>query len=432
MMFVPGSLLSAAVAAALFTSILCMRAAAQQPSADDGRALLAKVDEKRLPAAKGDTATLDVRGTYTVSFANAPDQIVAKGTFRDVYSGQELARHTTDMGGFGKMEKGRRGDVCWEVDPSMGAKVHRGAHATAFRRYFTWMRGARVGGLYETVQQVGSEKVGERDCTVLKLTPKDGTADRAYVDADGVVQRLDIALPTPESADATFGMDDAMMAQLTFADWKDVDGVRYPQRRTLRMGPATVSFTVNEIKAGAAIDAATFAPPAAVAKAEAAPAGPAFDADGKPNYQIVEREAQPVASIRVRCKRSEIGAQLAIVLPEISAHLTAVGARPIGAPFARYHGCEGDVLDMEAGIPVREPVEEKGRIKNGELPAGKTVTAWHVGPYEGLGAAHQALQQHLAAQKLVARGGPWEVYWTDPGMVTDQSKWRTQLFAPIE
>ena len=29
-------------------------------------------------------------------------------------------------------------------------------------------------------------------------------------------------------------------------------------------------------------------------------------------------------------------------------------------------------------------------------------------------------------------GGAWEVYWTDPGVVPDSSKWRTQLFMPIE
>ena len=63
--------------------------------------------------------------------------------------------------------------------------------------------------------------------------------------------------------------------------------------------------------------------------------------------------------------------------------------------------------------------------------AGKAVMAWHFGEYEKLAGAHEALQGYLAAHEMKARGGPWEVYWTDPGMVPDPAKWRTQIFAPI-
>jgi AraC family transcriptional regulator len=103
-----------------------------------------------------------------------------------------------------------------------------------------------------------------------------------------------------------------------------------------------------------------------------------------------------------------------------------------GPPFSRYHAFGESEVDVEAGFPVAKPITEKGRIKNGELPAGKVVQGWHVGSYEKLSEAHEALRAHLAAKGLKARGGPWEVYWTDPGMVPDPAKWRTQLFAPIE
>ena len=73
-----------------------------------------------------------------------------------------------------------------------------------------------------------------------------------------------------------------------------------------------------------------------------------------------------------------------------------------------------------------------GRVENSELPAGKAITCWHVGPYDQLSQAHEGLRAHLTAKKLTPRGGCWEIYWTDPGMVPDPKKWRTQLFAPIE
>ncbi|MBL8755093.1 MAG: hypothetical protein JNK15_17450 [Planctomycetes bacterium] len=74
----------------------------------------------------------------------------------------------------------------------------------------------------------------------------------------------------------------------------------------------------------------------------------------------------------------------------------------------------------------------KGRVQNSELPAGKAVMAWHVGPYDKLSVAHGLLRDHATAQKWKTRGGPWEIYWTDPGMVPDPARWKTQLFLPIE
>jgi effector-binding domain-containing protein len=103
-----------------------------------------------------------------------------------------------------------------------------------------------------------------------------------------------------------------------------------------------------------------------------------------------------------------------------------------GLPFMRTHGSDGTTVDFEAGIPIAKPIEEKGRVKNGELPGGRTLTAWHVGPYEQLTDAHQRLKEWATTKGMAARGGPWEVYWTDPGMVPDPSKWRTQIFLPIE
>jgi effector-binding domain-containing protein len=167
-------------------------------------------------------------------------------------------------------------------------------------------------------------------------------------------------------------------------------------------------------------------------KASTEPTAAAFGPDGAPNFRVVEKQAQPVASIRIKCKPSEISEQLSILLPEVMAHLTATGAKMAGAPFSRYHSFGPDEIDLEAGIPVKQPIDEKGRIKNSELPAGKAVSCMHVGPYEQLSKAHEGLMQYAKQHELKQRGGQWEIYWTDPGMVPDPKKWRTELFLPIE
>jgi hypothetical protein len=55
----------------------------------------------------------------------------------------------------------------------------------------------------------------------------------------------------------------------------------------------------------------------------------------------------------------------------------------------------------------------------------------HVGPYDELARTPQALERWLAARDLVTDGGPWEVYWTDPGLERDAAKWRTEIVQPV-
>jgi effector-binding domain-containing protein len=405
---------------------------AQKPTLDPATtALLDKMASGRGATAATPATTITIEGTYAVSFGEPP-QVVAKGPFHEIFTGTDLARHTSGMGDLGAMEKGVHREVAWEVDPAMGAKVHRGGNAASVRRHFAMLRGCDPRQLYREIRSEGTKEVEGRTVTVLRMQPAEGPPATWYVDADATLVRIDTALPAPESADAAWDMPELMPCEIVFADWRKVDGGRFPMQRTLRMGPAVVAFTVTDVKVGAPIDEAKFTPPAAVQKVKLEPIAPAFGPDGKPNYQIVERQAQPVASIRVKCKSKDIGPTLGILLPEVMAHLNSIGAKVAGAPFSRYHAWEGDEVDLEAGIPVQAKVAPKGRVGASELPAGKAVTVWHVGPYEGLGAAHEALQAHLTAKSLKARGGCWEIYWTDPGMVPDTAKWRTQLFAPIE
>ena len=434
MNLIPDFLVPLTTGTLLFVSVLGAQAPAQtsrkatDPAVD---ALLAKIAANMGVPARAKARSIAIEGTYTVTFKDAPEP-VAKGACRELFAGADLARSTMEMGDFGAMEKGIHKDTAWEVDPSMGAKVHRGVNAAATCRYFALLRCEDPRNVYQEFAKTGTQVVEGRELTVLSMTAAEGKPDKWYVDADGTVARVDIALPTPESADAAFGIPDAMDTELTFSDWQKVDGGRFPMRRALRMGPAKVSFVRSKITVDAAIDPERFTPPAAVAKVKNQPIAPAFTPEGAPTYQIVEREAQPVASIRVKIKPADVSAQLAILLPEVWARIKAAGAKEAGPPFSRYHSVSDTEIDLEAGIPVKKPFEEKGRVKNSELPAGKAVTCWHIGPYEKLVDAHAGLQAHLAEKKLKARGGCWEVYWTDPGMVPDQSKWRTQLFTPIE
>ena len=432
--FEPSSLPSCAFAAVVPLLLFCARASAQARIDTDAKAMVEKIDAARGRSAKPQES-LAVEGTFAITFEGTPsDGAVLSGTFRDVFSGASRAKHRGDLGDNGVMESGITEELVWEVDPASGAKLYTGVPALTLRRYFAILRGATgPSELYREIARAGSQELDGRSHAVLRMTPPEGKADTWYVDAEtGRVGRIDITLPVPEGGQLVWGLDAEIEMQLTFGDWKTIGGLAYPHRRAMKMGPATFTYTCAKIEPGAKVEPGSVAPPESVLELRNKPAPQEASAAGAPEYQVVDREAQPVASIRVKCKPSEISATLAEVYPEILAHLSSSGVKMAGVPFSRYHDMGNDEIDLEAGIPVANPIAEKGRVKNGELPAGKAVMTWHVGPYERLAEAHQSLRAYVDANHLKTRGGPWEVYWTDPGMVPDPSKWRTQLFLPIE
>lgn len=151
------------------------------------------------------------------------------------------------------------------------------------------------------------------------------------------------------------------------------------------------------------------------------------------HYEI-RVETLPVTStlyMRFRASPDQLGARLAQVLPAVYGHATGGGGTPAGAPYTRYHDTEGETLELEAGLPVVGPGTGKGEIQAGELPGGPAAVTWHVGPYERLAEAHQALTAWAEKNGYTPAGPAWESYVTDPGAEPDPSKWRTQVVLPL-
>ena len=150
-------------------------------------------------------------------------------------------------------------------------------------------------------------------------------------------------------------------------------------------------------------------------------------------YAIETRVLQPqtTASIRMIVAPAEIGPILGELLPEVWNYLESQGVPPAGPPFTTLPRIRPERVDLEAGLPVAASVASAGRITSEQLPGGRVAVTWHVGPYEGLRGAYQAIEDWLAAEGHEPAGVPWEVYWTDPGEVPDPAAWRTEVFQPI-
>ncbi len=146
---------------------------------------------------------------------------------------------------------------------------------------------------------------------------------------------------------------------------------------------------------------------------------------------VKETPAQPFAAIRASTTPAELSSTLGQILPEVWAHLERLGVQPAGPPVTRYLEHSAERVQIEAGFPVPTPVAADGRIIAGELGGGRVAVVMHVGPYDKLPEAYQALEAWLREQGHVAAGPPWEIYWTDPSAVPDPADWKTEVLWPI-
>jgi effector-binding domain-containing protein len=89
-------------------------------------------------------------------------------------------------------------------------------------------------------------------------------------------------------------------------------------------------------------------------------------------------------------------------------------------------------FDVETGVPVAKTIDGNATVQPSELPGGTVATTVHIGPYDGLGAAHEALQAWAREHDKTPAGGPWESYVTGPGRESDPSKYKTILYLPLE
>ncbi len=153
--------------------------------------------------------------------------------------------------------------------------------------------------------------------------------------------------------------------------------------------------------------------------------------------EIIERAEQPYVAIRASVTMPQL-AGLGPRFGEVFGWLAAHDLTPAGPPFFRYNVIDMDrQLDVEAGVPVATTVTGGDQVVAGVLPAGRYVTAVHVGHPGGLIGAVASLLDWAASQGLQwdmedsADGQRWgsrlEIYLTDPGQQPDMSKWETQL-----
>jgi effector-binding domain-containing protein len=132
-------------------------------------------------------------------------------------------------------------------------------------------------------------------------------------------------------------------------------------------------------------------------------------------YEIVSRDVptQRVATIRERVRRTAIGEAMGDGFDEVARATEEAGAEIDGLPFAIYHEVGRDEVEVELGFPVLGNVE-LGRVHSATLDGGHVACTVHMGPYEEVGHAYEALDRWLQMHGGRVVAPPREVYLNDP------------------
>ena len=86
-------------------------------------------------------------------------------------------------------------------------------------------------------------------------------------------------------------------------------------------------------------------------------------------------------------------------------------------------------IRLEVGVELLGPFAEQGDVVLSGTPAGTAAWTTHVGPYGGLGGAHDAVRKWCADHGHRLAGPSWEIYghWL-PEWNNDPSQIRTDVF----
>jgi len=143
---------------------------------------------------------------------------------------------------------------------------------------------------------------------------------------------------------------------------------------------------------------------------------------------VTEVEARPTAVVAASTTWQEFPALWGRLLGEVWDCLRAAGIS---------RGCRNVMLyldgvpNVEVGVLLDQECPPAGRVVASALPAGTAATTVHRGPFDTVGAAHEAVLDWCAAHGRRPTGVRWEIYGPhsdDPAEQWTQVSW---LLAPL-
>ncbi len=146
------------------------------------------------------------------------------------------------------------------------------------------------------------------------------------------------------------------------------------------------------------------------------------------DVRVENLAATPLAVLRHRASRRELSKLVTEGCGRVWKFVRARGI-PAGRHVALYLDA---AINLEVGVEAFAPFEDAEDVVASATPAGTAATAVHLGPYGGLGVAHEAIRRWCADNEYELAGPSWEIYghWED-AWNSDPSRIRTDIFYQV-
>ncbi len=212
-----------------------------------------EVLEKHI-AAIGGRERLEKSASYTIKAKLEMPGRGVQGTIEIYGKAPNRLLSVTDIQGIGLIKQGYDGQTGWSQDPYQGPRTLEGDELERARRGATFNAELKWRSLYEKAELAGTQKLGERETYIVRLTPKGGGPVTSYYDTQTFM-----LLRTDATEEGPAGK---ISLQTHYADYRDLDGVKVSFQWTQKSPIGETVIKVTEAKNNIEIADAIFTKPA--------------------------------------------------------------------------------------------------------------------------------------------------------------------------
>jgi len=168
---------------------------------------------------------------------------------------------STDIPGMGKEEEGSDGIIVWDRSPVLGPRVKPRRDATALGVTLDAAGMVEWRALIARVRTEGEEKIDDRECYKVRLTPRDGSKDiiRWYDRNSGLLYRSELSVKNDMGI---------LPMVMTVEEYRSVGAVKWPSRIRVNGPGQDTLFSADEVKLNEPLDEHVFQVPAEIRELE--------------------------------------------------------------------------------------------------------------------------------------------------------------------
>jgi effector-binding domain-containing protein len=150
-------------------------------------------------------------------------------------------------------------------------------------------------------------------------------------------------------------------------------------------------------------------------------------------YEITVRDLpdQEVVFIRDRIRRDALSAFIGTSYDELVDRLATHGSAPHGETLVIYHESGPAGVDVEVCVPIAPDAGVGAGLARRVVPAATVAQTLHVGSYDGLPDAYDAVASWVSRNEFSEVGPSRERYVVGPGEEVPEADYWTLIETPI-